>query len=413
MWLMRWMLAIRASVLAAGRRTLLRLTGRRALPQAWSLPAGEHAVGVRDAVVSGIGPAATDGVIRVWYPALEGTGAAPRAYFGGVEEQEGMVRGLRSLLSASGARAFGSRRTASHPDATPIGSGSPVVVFSHGFTGFVGQNTHLCEHLAAAGYVVVSVAYPGAAAAVVAPDGAVRVMTRAERRRLTSDEFVRTMLALLTARPIAEEDEALERATGVDSLAAENARWTRHLSAVLDALVPAESRPTRVDAETARVLDGADWSRLALVGMSFGGSTSANVAQVDQRVAAVVNLDGLQQGRELWQRDVRVPTLMMSSAGSLLRSGRTVNELHYQAVGSQAPVHRVLVPDARHFGFTDLVEFGSGPVRRLLDLGTVDPGRMLSLVADTTQAFLDAALRRPDPVGGRAGRTWQNGEGEA
>jgi hypothetical protein len=104
---------------------------------------------------------------------------------------------------------------------------------------------------------------------------------------------------------------------------------------------------------------------------------------------------------------------MMSSAGSLLRSGRTVNELHYQAPGSQAPVHRVLVPDARHFGFTDLVEFGSGPVRRLLDLGTVDPGRMLSLVADTTQAFLDAALRRPDPVGGRAGRTRQNGEGEA
>lgn len=413
MRIMRWMLAIRAFVVAVGRRSAIRLAGRRALPRTWSPPSGGHAVGVRDAVVSGIGPAATDSVIRIWYPALAGTGAAPRAYFGGAEELEGMLRGLRPLLSASGVRAFGSRRTASHPDATPTTSGSPVVVFSHGFTGFVGQNTHLCEHLAAAGHVVVSVAYPGAAAAVVAPDGTARVMTRAERRRLTSDEFVRTMLALLTARSVAEEDAALERATGVDALAVENERWTRHLSAVLDALVPAASRPARVDAETARVLDGADWSRLALVGMSFGGSTSANVAQTDERVAAVVNLDGLQQGRELWQRDVRVPTLMMSSAGSLLRSGRTVNELHYQAPGSGAPVRRVLVPDARHFAFTDLVEFGTVPVRRLLDLGTVDPGRMLSLVADTTLAFLDEALRLPDPVGGRARRTRGDGEGQA
>lgn len=397
-WLIRLTLAIRGTALAIGRRVLIRVAARTVVARTWRPPAGDHAVGVRDAVITGLGSAATDGVIRVWYPAVADTGGEPRAYFGSPAEQETMVRGLRSLLSVPGVRALGARRTASRPDATPSTADAPVVIFSHGLTGFVGQNTHLCEHLAAAGYVVVSVAYPGGAAAIAAPDGTERIMTAAERRRLRSDEFVRTMVALVTARSVADEDDALARAAVVGALAAENARWTRHLSAVLGALASEEERERRLDAETARVLRSADWSRLALVGMSFGGSTSANLAQTDLRVAAAVNLDGLQQGEQLRQRDVRVPMLVMSSAGSLLRSGRVINDLHYQAPGSEAPVHRVLVPDARHYAFTDLIEFGTGPVRRLLELGTIDPDRMLALVADTTSEFLDAVLRPPAPA---------------
>lgn len=389
---LRVALAIRGVIVAPVRRALIRLSRRAAVPPTWRTPTGPHPVGVRDAVISGLGSAPTDGVIRIWYPAVAGTGGDPREYFGGPDEQRTMVRGLRSLLSAPGVRALGTRRTASRPDAAPATTGAPVVVFSHGFTGFVGQNTHLCEQLASAGYVVISVAYPGAAAAVAGPDGSERVMTATERRRLTSPEFVRTIAALLTARTVAAEDAALARAATVEAQAAENARWTRHLSAVLDALIPAEGRPRRVDAAAAQLLDAADWSRLALVGMSFGGSTSANVAQVDPRVSAAANLDGLQQGELLRLRDARVPMLVMSSAGSRLRSGRVVTDLHYEAPGSRAPVQRVLVPDARHYAFTDLVEFGSGPARRLLELGTIDAGRMLALVADTTLEFLDHAL---------------------
>ncbi|MDR2322830.1 MAG: dienelactone hydrolase family protein [Microbacterium sp.] len=390
---LRAALAIRGAAVGPLRRSLIRLTRRTPVPPTWPAPAGRHPVGVRDAVISGLGPAPTDGVIRIWYPAVAGTGADPRPYFGGPEEQRTMVRGLRSTLSRRGVRALGARRTASRPDASPSAEDAPVVVFSHGFTGFVGQNTHLCEHLASAGYVVVSVAYPGAAAAIAAPGGSERVMTATERRRLTSPEFVRTIAALLSARTTTEEDAALARAATVDVLTAENARWTRHLSGVLDALIPPESRARRVDEVTARLLDAADWSRLALAGMSFGGSTSANLAQVDPRVSAAINLDGLQQGELLRLRDSRVPMLVMSSAGSRLRSGRVVTDLHYEAPGSRAEVRRILVPDARHYAFTDLVGFGTGAVRRLLDLGTVDASRMLRLVADTTLAFLDATLR--------------------
>ncbi len=386
-------LMTRGAAIALARRVLIRLSLRAAVPPTWRRPAGPHPVGVRDAVISDLGPTAADGAVRIWYPAVAGTGGEARAYFGDREEQRTMVRGLSPLLTAPGTRALGARRTASRRDAVPATTSAPVVLFSHGFTGFVGQNTHLCEHLASAGYLVVSVAYPGAAAAIAAPDGSERVMTAKERRRLTTPEFLRTFLDLVTARTTTAEDAALARAATIDALAAENARWVRHLSAVLDALLSAAQRVRRVDAATCAALDPADWSRVALVGMSFGGSTSANVAQVDPRISAAVNLDGLQQGELLRLRDARVPMLVMSSSGSRLRFGRVITDLHYEARESRAAVQRVFVPDARHHAFTDLVEFGEGPVRRLLDLGTIDAERMLDLVADTTLDFLDATLR--------------------
>lgn len=401
----RWALRMRGAIVAELRRTSIRLTASRCVPATWATPAGEHAVGVRDAMIAGLGADASDGVIRVWYPALAGTGREPRAYFGDDAEQETMVRGLRALLSEPGARALGARRTASRPGATPAVANAAVVVFSHGFTGFVGQNTHLCERLAASGYVVVSVAYPGAAAAIAAPGGSERLMTRPERNRLDGDEFARTMLALLRSRSVAAEDAALMRVGTVESLAEEDARWRRHLTAVLDALVPSTQRERCLDEETARLLGIADWSRIALVGMSLGGSTSANVAHEDPRISAAVNLDGMQQGTLLYRRDIRVPLLAMASAGSVLRSGRVINDLHYQAPGSRTLVRRVLVPEARHYGFTDLVEFGTPPVRRLLEIGSIDPARMLRLVADTTLEFLDAALHPMVVTADRGDRT--------
>lgn len=375
------------------RLASMRLNAPQAMPSAWPAHAAAYGVGVRDAAVRDIGPRSSDGVIRLWYPAPVSSADAPRRYFDGPDELQVMTRGLRWLLSVRGVRALGGWRTSGRANVLPAAQAAPVVIFSHGFTGFVGQNTHLCERLAAAGYLVISVAYPGAAAAICAPDGAAQVMTAAQRRRLVGDEFVAAMVRLLRARSVAEEDTAIAAAATVDTLARENTRWSAHLTAVLDALVPDEQRRVRVDATTAAILGAGDWSRVALMGMSFGGSTSANVAHVDERVRAAINLDGMQQGDALLRHDIRVPLLVMSSAGSRLRSGRVVNDLHYERRRTaERRVRRVLVEDAGHYAFTDLVAFGTGRTRRLLDLGTVSPERMLTLVADTVIDFLADAL---------------------
>lgn len=393
MKLVRTALRVRGDARALLPRALVSRGSPQAEPLAWPTGASPYGIGVRDAVVRGVGPRSTDGVIRVWYPAHVPSSLAARRYFDGPDELQIMTRGLGWLLSARGVRALGGWRTRGHTNAPPAAGRLPVVFFSHGFTGFVGQNTHLCERLAAAGYLVISIAYPEAAASICAPDGSSNVMSAAQRRRLVGDQFARAMVRLLRARSIDAENRAISEVTAVDTLARENDRWSVHLTAMLDALVPIDQRRARVDTATAAILDAGDWSRVALMGMSFGGSTSANVAHLDERARAAINLDGMQQGDILLGQDIRVPLLVMSSAGSMLPSGRVVNDLHYESRRTATGrVQRVLVADAGHYAFSDLVAFGARRTRGLLDLGTVDPERMLTLVADTVTAFLGDAL---------------------
>lgn len=397
MRVMRAVLRVRGGARALLRRVLVSRGSPQLEPLAWPTGVALYGIGVRDAVVLGLGPRSTDGVIRMWYPAHAPSTLAPRRYFDGPDEQQIMTDGLAWLLSARGVRALGRWRTRGHSNAQPAGERLPVVFFSHGFTGFVGQNTHLCERLAAAGYLVISIAYPEAAASICAPDGSSHVMSAAQRHRLVGDQFARAMVRLLRARSIDAENQAISEVTAVDTLARENDGWSAYLAAMLDALVPVDQRRARVDAATAAILDAGDWSRVALMGMSFGGSTSANVAHLDERARAAINLDGMQQGAMLLGQDIRVPLLVMSSAGSVLPSGRVVNDLHYESrQAATGRVQRVLVADAGHYAFSDLVAFGAGRTRGLLDLGTVDPERMLTVVADTVTAFLVDAL---GPVG--------------
>lgn len=363
------------------------------VPQDWRGPSGQYSVGVRDTALTGEGSQIERGVLRIWYPAVPGTGTGQRRYFGDVAEQRIMARGLAALLSTRGAAHLGARETAAQVNAVPNSGSYPVVFFSHGFTGFIGQNSHLCEHLAAAGYLVISLAYPGAASAIAAPDGSAQVMSKADRTRLNSDEFIGTMLGLLRARSIAVENELLEHAAQIDSLAKEHAHWSGHLSAVLDALVDPEARRSNVDQDTLAILETGNWAQIALTGMSFGGSTSANVAHLDRRICAAVNLDGMQQGALLRNTNIRVPLLTMTSAGSILRSGRGVNDLHYEGSVPNGNVRRITVPTAGHFGFTDLVELGRGRIRPLLDLGPIDGETMLHLVAEHTLEFLNETLK--------------------
>ena len=56
-------------------------------------------------------------------------------------------------------------------DAPPAEGQAPVLIFSHGYTGYIAQNTPQVEELASRGYVVASIGHTGEAAAVPFPDG--------------------------------------------------------------------------------------------------------------------------------------------------------------------------------------------------------------------------------------------------
>ena len=145
-------------------------------------PSGEHAVGVRDFVLTdtsrvGLLAAAADAprelLVRAWYPARAGDADTPRPYFTAAEAATtggslGSFVDLPFLF-----KYVRHTRTNSFVDAPLIGAAEPrpVVFFSHGYTSFAGQNTALMEDLASHGYLVFSVHHSHDSAPAVLPDG--------------------------------------------------------------------------------------------------------------------------------------------------------------------------------------------------------------------------------------------------
>jgi len=131
-------------------------------------PGGPHAVGVRDfeladASRKGVFAAADNEprrlLVRVWYPAGDVSGLKPRPYFTDAEVKT-TATGLGQLVGAPFLFQYLKHVTSnSYPDAPLINTSDtlPVLVYSHGYTSFAGQNTVLMEDLASHGYVIYSV----------------------------------------------------------------------------------------------------------------------------------------------------------------------------------------------------------------------------------------------------------------
>lgn len=359
----------------------------------WPKPEGPHPVGTRDMEIPR-GSGSRRLMARLWYPADSVAGCQRRAYFGDDPELDAMALGLGGLLPAALVRRLGLIRTWSYEAASIIGGERlPVIVFSHGFTGYVGQNTHLCEHLASHGYLVVSLAHPQGASVVRYPDGDVTQQTRAMAQRLVTPQYLMGMLSLGRTLPPQKRLKVL-RQIAQNPLADEAQRWSENISDAIGGL----SGPQTL-AEVGRVMAMADWSRIGLVGMSLGGSASASAAHTDSRVRVAVNLDGMQQGRTLLDASIRVPILVIHGRQALSADGTSCTQYHYQASGTddaRVVAQRWLVPDANHFDFTDMTVFGHGFVRTMLHLGRIDGTLMLNATAALVGNFLDTHLRNAE-----------------
>lgn len=358
----------------------------------WPKPDGNFPVGTQEMEICNH---PTDNaqrlMARLWYPAQSIEGCARRAYFGPPAELNAMSRGLEGLLTKVLMRRLGQIKTWSYEKAEIVG-GQPlsVILFSHGFTGYVGQNTHLCEHLASHGYLVVAIAHPHGASIVRYPDGAVTRQTAAMVKRLITPRYLIDMMSLRKALPRQDRLDLLRR-IACSPLSDEDGRWAGNISAAISCLSSMEAPP-----EIAPVMAMADWNRVGLVGMSLGGSASVTAANRDLRAHAAVNLDGMQQGDSLLDTPSRVPVLVLHGQQALSADGMTCTQYYYESpeVGSEnAEIQRWLVHGANHFDFTDMTAFGRGPVRKMLHLGQIDGMAMLAATAACVRDFLDMYLR--------------------
>ncbi len=291
-------------------------------------------------------------LIQAWYPAddVSGYSAAPYVYdqqsFGiGIQQSFGFPSLIVSHVSLVTTHSY---------EGAPVSQDEtsfPVLLFSHGYGGFVMQNTVLMEEMASHGYIVFSIAHPYEAAVTIFPDGT----------------------AIYEAT-----QETLEQIT--NSLVI----WAEDTMFLLDQLEISDND------NIPSIFNGKlDFSRIGAMGHSFGGTTAEEVVLIDPRVQAGISFDTPHIGHSL---DMNLTKPFMLLFGQDYGNPE-MNDTVY--LRSQSTCYGIFVNGTRHYNFAD-VQIWSSLLKLFGWLGPIDGYRMLEIQNRYVLAFFDEALKGTD-----------------
>lgn len=301
-------------------------------------PTGPHHVGRVNAHLIDEHRAGRDVMVTAWYPTTADAGRTPYISHNPVTALRIAAQTAdwlhEPLIAATMA-------TASVPaaDRVPVAQLGrlPVVVFSPGMAVPRFLASGLAADLASRGYIVVTVDHTGEAPAVELPDGRIVFGTPP------------------TYTPA--------------YMAAQIATRTADVRLVLDRL------PT-----LPIVGPVVDTGRIAVAGHSYGGFTAATVGNSDERVRAVVVLDGV------LAYDGAPPVTRVDRPVLLLGVREATAHPSWQLVHGDV----VEVPGAGHYTFTDVANLLPFSTRLC---GTVSGSRANGVTFDRVATFLDRAIR--------------------
>lgn len=371
-------------------------------PPTLPAPDGRYSVGIRQ--IEFTTPTGRVLPAVVWYPARSKSGAT-RPYLTAVEARVQIPALSRNLsYEPSSIAAMATALAHSTIDAPPLrvrGTKFPIVIFSHGLFCYPKQNTALLERLASHGYIVVTVAHPGDAVDIQLADGAI-VPTSNE-----TDPDQRLLAAFYAVTAAKTFEDRTAGFKGYAELLAARRLGRSVVTWRDDTLAVSKAIETGAPPLAARdVFAQADKTRLALVGMSFGGATSAATCRLILACRAAVNMDGQNFDPALFDRPAERPVLLLLSdwtrfplsPGQSPDPGFSPNDFAYEPwakAGLDKSIVRIRVEGIRHMGFTDLVSLMSGP-KRDDQVGTISAERALAATNDTILAFLDQHLADGD-----------------
>lgn len=368
-------------------------------------PGGPHEIGtlvfdMKDASRYGVLEAEPEDVRRIyvqaWYPAQDTSGLKRRPYFT-PWQVENTAPPFASNWGFPSFSFSHLRHIRTHAfENAPVmsqGAGLPVIIYSHGYWGWQGQNTALMEELASRGYIVFSIAHPYDAGGIKFSDGAIIGAGPPS----DSYDFGPGMLAFL----IATDHDARWAAFAAYKDEFDEHRLMRSFEAwTADTRFFLENLRAGAVPEPARSLANAsDLSRLAFAGMSFGGTVAASVCETEPSCIAAVNLDGEEFDWSLYNHDIRMPLLMLHSdwvryAWSELPPPDpdfNPNDYAYErfeTAGTSDHVYRFRVRDLRHAGLSDLILGARRPARGQ-HLGHIDGQEAVAVMNDFAADFLD------------------------
>ena len=375
-------------------------------------PSGQSSVGVTDiefmdTVYPSDWPGEEEGrrvAARVWYPAAEASGRL-RQYFEGDELEKvglSMEAGLAPAGMGLGREAWemlGQMQTHSHVDAAVAEGSFPVLVYSHGGMSFVQQNTHLMEHLASHGYIVVSVGHPGGSAGVVYRDAEAVTLSERFNQALMSYGTSPHTAVKLTSPDIQARFEAYQQMITLPT-SDEAQRWADDMKATVDALAgTGELVGSEGMAEALR--RAADLERLVYAGMSFGAGSATAAAAQDDRSRGSICLDGGEFRGALLDTAAPWPVLVIfhdpqKAAASV---GQTsipfYNEFCYEpldSMGERDDIVRVQLAGTSHLEMSDMVLLPR-EIRQRIGGGDCSADEVIEPVNALFLGFLDHTLK--------------------
>ncbi len=389
----------------------------------WPAVEGPHPVGTAEFEVTDslhaaqYAPSPTDHrriYVRAWYPAAEAGATDPRPYLSSAEATILPSQLLPALQQPADAlRGCVALPSNSHQDAAPAPGRYPVIGFNHGYTSYPAQQSALFEHLAANGYVVLSVGHPYESGGLVYPNGDGITMSPRILEDMARYAGATESMTVHYPPSLADALDAFPtylrtlRTTSLGQLAQV---WQSDVQFVLDRLEAMD-----VPASAAGVAAAIDHDSRAYMGMSYGGYIAGMLAQGDRRAKAAINLDGGYWTAELIDADLRTPFLMLNSdptaimaampaemnvyRGSYGPDAPTPGDLAYERLamaGLRDDIHRIMIPGIQHVGISDFPEIlgapGTGPV--LGEAGII--AKFTAIQNDLVLGFLDRYVKGTD-----------------
>ncbi|MBL8268996.1 MAG: hypothetical protein JNL55_21580 [Steroidobacter sp.] len=373
-------------------------------------PSGPHAVGTRqfemiDQARQGV-MEDTPGtprriLVRAWYPASSIEGFSTRPYLTRAEVDDHAIDVFKDFgLPYVMYRHFSLVRTHSYVDApVNVSDSLPVVVFSHGYWCWPGQNTALMEKLASHGYLVFSVGHPYDAGTMAFSDG---VKIPVSPKKQSAQTPTQGMIKFWTGADHDTRYAALHQyQTDFDKHRVMQSfkAWRDDLRFFVDRLT-AHGLPDAMH----ELQEVADDQRIGFAGMSFGGTTSASACHHDPRCKAAVNLDGEEFDWSLYDAPVRMPLAVLhadwvdyppfgpTSADPTfnLLSGYAYES--WSTAGDNDNVTRARLIGARHVGLTDLPLAARGPLKTRL-YGKGNSEQMIEATNAFVLGFFDRRLK--------------------
>ncbi len=244
----------------------------------------------------------------------------------------------------------------------------PIIIFSHGYGGFQGQNTIQMENLASHGYVVFSIAHTYEAFVSIFPESKI-IPYSTERFKDLEDEEIAAENSIKKGK-LPVEDKIMTQSVHI---------WSDDTRFVINQIEKINNGKIK-DMFNNKL----DVSEIGAMGHSLGGATSGQASIEDSRIKAFINMDGSPIG-DAKNSIIKQPFMLMTEATSknAIIAGYNPKQKNYITVA---------VNGASHYNFTDLsVLFPIG--KQLGFLGSIDGKRQEQIVNDYTLSFFNKYIK--------------------